>query len=529
MIPAALYCRSSKDRSDVSIDAQRRALEELALQRGFSVVAVYEDAVESGKDDQRPGFQNLLRDLRSSGRKWEAVLALDTARVARRRALAILFEEDCRKRGVKILYNSLPDSDPITEMLLKSVLQAMDEWHSLTSKAKGLAGMAENVRQGWRAGGRAPRGYRLVEHATGAIRDGEPVTKSRLATADDALQIRAFLQARARGVPRLQALGASGLGEVAVTSLIEIERNALTYAGHTVWNRHSEKVRGGYLGAQKWRPREEWVIQRDTHEALISQDEADQILAGLEGRKRKAPHGGARPTYLMSGLLFAPDGTRWVGDGGDYRLGKGRRIRSENVDKAIVAQVMSDISNPAMCESIAARYRNLAKADVSDKQRDQLARRAETLERKIGKLADLISETTAPAALLRQIEASEAERDSVLAELAEAADQAKHARALRDISAQDVARTLAGIAEEMGSETVEALHDRLRSVLQQVILDPDSGEMRLRYRVGEAESGVLVASPRRGEQFPAYEWEGRGRVRINRPRAKALKIAGSDA
>jgi hypothetical protein len=35
--------------------------------------------------------------------------------------------------------------------------------------------MAENVRQGWRAGGKAPRGYELAHTATGAIRDGVPV------------------------------------------------------------------------------------------------------------------------------------------------------------------------------------------------------------------------------------------------------------------------------------------------------------------------------------------------------------------
>lgn len=153
----------------------------MASARGFLIVGEYADAVESGKDDDRPAFQALLRDMRMPGRKWDHVLALDTARVARRRAISIIFEEqECKKRGVRVVYKSLPESDPITEMLLKSILQAMDEWHSLTSKVKGLAGMAENVKQGWRAGGRAPRGYRLQHEETGAIRDGAPVTKSKL-------------------------------------------------------------------------------------------------------------------------------------------------------------------------------------------------------------------------------------------------------------------------------------------------------------------------------------------------------------
>jgi len=48
--------------------------------------------------------------------------------------------------------------------------------------------MAENVRQGFRAGGRAPFGYKLDHIKTGAIRDGKAITKSKLILSDDAEQ-----------------------------------------------------------------------------------------------------------------------------------------------------------------------------------------------------------------------------------------------------------------------------------------------------------------------------------------------------
>ena len=41
---AVLYLRSSKDRSDVSIDAQRRELTALASQRGLVVVGEFTDS-----------------------------------------------------------------------------------------------------------------------------------------------------------------------------------------------------------------------------------------------------------------------------------------------------------------------------------------------------------------------------------------------------------------------------------------------------------------------------------------------------
>ena len=56
----AVYLRSSKDRSDVSIDAQRRELKALAEKRSLLLVQEFTDIVESAKDEDRPGFQSLL-------------------------------------------------------------------------------------------------------------------------------------------------------------------------------------------------------------------------------------------------------------------------------------------------------------------------------------------------------------------------------------------------------------------------------------------------------------------------------------
>ena len=133
---AVCYLRSSKDKSDISIDTQRRALHEFAVSRGLVVVDEYADAVESGKDEDRPAWLRLLREMRAPGRPWEVVIALDTSRIARRRLIALQFERDCERHQVRIAYKNLPESDPATEMIIRSVFQAFDEYHSLVSRAK---------------------------------------------------------------------------------------------------------------------------------------------------------------------------------------------------------------------------------------------------------------------------------------------------------------------------------------------------------------------------------------------------------
>src|SRR5690606_4399438 len=108
-----------------------------------------------------------------------------------------------------------------------------------------------------------------------------PVMKSRLVADELAHQVTTYLRARATGEMRGQILARLGLDWQA-SSLNGMEWQALTYAGHTVWNMHAEREGGSSKSGTKRRPRSEWMIQRETHEALITDDEAEAILAQLE-------------------------------------------------------------------------------------------------------------------------------------------------------------------------------------------------------------------------------------------------------
>ena len=504
MIRAVLYLRSSKDRADASPAAQRRQLEEMAKAREIAIVGEFVDAVESGKDDDRPGFQQLLTAIRDPARAWDHILALDTARIARRRALAIIFEEhECKRRGIRVLYKSLPESDPITEMLLKSILQAMDEWHSLTSKVKGVAGMAENVRQGWRAGGSAPRGYKLAHTETGAVRDGEPVTKSKLTPNDDALKVRAYLQHRAKGVKRVRALELAG-ASWPISSLVEMERNALVYAGHTVWNRSSKRTESGYEGGSKWRPRSDWIIQRDTHDALISEEEAEIVMSGLK-HTRKVGGRPARRVYLFAGLLFSPTGDKWHGDSNTYRLGKGVMIAAENLERAMLAEIMARLQSGDMSESIAAHYRKASKTKAPKDDAGPLKRRITEIDKKIARLADLLSETSAPAALLRQVEGLEEERDRLAITLAGIEADSSFAKTLRLVTAADVRNTLKTLAEDISADDPEAVRDLLRQIVERVELCPKTWKADVHLRFGPAsKTREWLATPRGVASFPGF-------------------------
>src|SRR5260370_7709781 len=93
--------------------------------------------------------------------------------------------------------------------------------------------------------------------------------KSKLVLGAKASMIGEYLKARACGTPRTIAARKTSMP---ATSLIGVEWNALTYAGHTVWNRHAPNG-----GGTKMRPRSVWQITPGTHPALLSAAAPDTI------------------------------------------------------------------------------------------------------------------------------------------------------------------------------------------------------------------------------------------------------------
>ncbi len=503
MLRAVLYLRSSKDRHDIAIDVQRRELTELARVRGYVIDGEFADVVESGKDEDRPGLQAMLAQLRERDRTWTIVIAQDTSRIARRAAAAYWFEDrECRPRGVTVVYKNLPEMDEAERAIVKAVFHGVDEWHSLVSKRKGLAGMRQNVRNGFRAGGRAPTGYRLEHVPTGAVREGSPVVKSRLVPSDDAPKVAAFLHDRAAGIPRIQAVRKHGIAWPQ-TTLLSIERNALTYAGCTVWNVLKEKGTHG----RKFRPAAEWEVKKGTHDALITEEEAIAIREQLAraARARTVPR---KHDYLLAGLLCTPAGIPWHGsDAGFYRNGKARRILARRVDRTVVDSVTRDLAGDDLVHALLEHMRSRLLAKPERKRAAAARRRIDTLERDIRKLADLATSADVAAPLMRVMAEKDKEREAAVRELAAIEREEAAQRSLERISEADVRHGLRSLAVDLqAGKSVPGLRDQLQLLLERVELDPaDPAEVILRYRipVPGAVTGAEMASRQRREPNPA--------------------------
>ena len=494
---AALYLRSSKDRSDVSIDSQRRELEKLAKEKNILIVENYQDVVESAKDENRPGFQKLFTDLTSSKRTWNTLMMVDTSRLSRRRHMAQVFKHQANKHGVQIIFSKLPDVDPLVDMVIQGVMEVFDEMHSWMAREKGLAGMEENINRGFRAGGRAPKGYRLQKINTGTIREGEEVTKTKLVLTEDSIWVGKYLKERAIGRKRSVICRTLNI-EISDSTLVGMEWNALTYAGCTTWNVHQEHGPDGYKGGVKRRPREEWKINEGTHEALISIAEAEAILKQLQdsnaSQRRRTPS-----KYLLTGVLISPDGVPWYGDGAGmyYRCGKGRKVQAQHIDQSVITQMAFDFTSPEFVSRVTKLTRKKAVASGELAEIKNVQSQIVSLNGKINRLMDLIPETTAVDVMLRRVESLEGEREALSKVLNDLNREAESGQLLSNITEKQVAKLLAGIAVDFEGQDRESLKDFISNLVDKIIMDPEQLSCWIHYKIPTStQRWDSVASPR---------------------------------
>lgn len=495
MARVAIYLRSSKDRHDVSVESQRRELRAFVEQLGDTLVAEFDDKVESAKTDDRPGFQAMVAEARRKDRRFEKIVCYDTSRFSRRQVHAKVYKHELRKLGIDVAFLKLPKTDSYVDGVLESMMEAFDELHSEKSKSDGLRGMRENVQSGWRAGGRAPFGYRLEKTIVGS-RDGQPVTKSKLIPDPRRFDsIKAYLDGRARGEGRM-ALSTSLRLHMSFTSLASIEDNALTYAGHTVWNRHSEKIDGRYVNGRKTRSRDEWVIRRNTHPAMITEAQAEAILAqrAINGQKHKRAR---RSPYLLSGVLKCRCGASLDGDGGYYKCRNrcgARSIRQQSVEQAVIDLIFEDVFTPQVIAELGLELKRQAAAASKKARGEEPKLRAQLrdAERKIRDLSRLLTEVKHPRPLLAQLDKLEEERAEIAARM-DADQRSRSAAAHTDPTDAQLQAFVGQYRSAVHEGSADRRKAVLNSLIQKAILDGDELTVVPNFT---PLTGVNLASPR---------------------------------
>lgn len=97
------YCRfSSASQNEASIEQQRERVHRWAKSQGLQVVREYDDPARTGRNTDRPGFQQMLRELPSIKPAYVAVWKND--RLGRDRGERLKVKNQIRLASAKLQY-----------------------------------------------------------------------------------------------------------------------------------------------------------------------------------------------------------------------------------------------------------------------------------------------------------------------------------------------------------------------------------------------------------------------------------------
>ncbi|MDK8193978.1 recombinase family protein [Paenibacillus sp. UMB7766-LJ446] len=273
------YLRVSSEQQaerELSIPAQREALQRYADERGWSIVDEYIDEARSAKTDARPDFQRMIADAQKTDKHFDAIVVHKFDRFSRNRGDHAVYKALLKKLGVTVVSATEPiNTDTPHGFLLESMLEVISEFYNVNLRHETLKGMRENASQGFHCGGRVPFGYRRVQ-------TGKKITYE-LGSNEEVKLVQQMFQMAVEGHGGKRIARELNQQKViegkrwAPSTVLAILNNSV-YLGKRVWNKKSD-------ADGKQNDASEWIVAEKAHPAIVDQRIWDAAQASLMARK----------------------------------------------------------------------------------------------------------------------------------------------------------------------------------------------------------------------------------------------------
>ena len=292
---AVIYARYSSDsQREESIEGQLRECTAFAEKNGITVLRHYIDRAYSAKTDNRPEFQNMIKD--SGKRLFDIVIVWKLDRFARNRYDSARYKATLKKNGVKVVSATEIISEGAEGIILESVLEGYAEYYSADLSEKVVRGMTDNALKCKFNGGMMPIGY---------VIDAEQHFQIDPLTAPFVLE--AFK--RYDGGETISSI-MNWLNEQGLTNT-RGRKMTFNSVGHILHNRR-------YIGEFRYRD----VIVPDGIPAIVPQDLFDRVQEKLAKNKKAPARHKAEDDYLLTTKLFCGKcGTLMGGESGTSHMG----------------------------------------------------------------------------------------------------------------------------------------------------------------------------------------------------------------
>ena len=291
-------------------------MEAYCRSKGWEIVKIFKEAGASGRDDNRPAFQDMIYEATKTPRPVDVILTITTSRFSRDVRQARIYKHLLRKAGVSVVAIKQEVSDDPMGGVIEGIFELIDQYESEINALHTRRAMIENARQGNFNGSRPPFGFKVVEVAGNKKR--LKLDESEAEIVKEIFDIYLGSTGQSLGVKgiasMLNARGDTFRGEPWKKGTVHTVLTREAYIGKLFFNKKDSKSRA-------MKPSHEWVevtvprIIEDEMFAAVQHRMGCRSFDNPEAKRRDNP-------TLLTGLLKCKCGaamTLMSGKGGAYR------------------------------------------------------------------------------------------------------------------------------------------------------------------------------------------------------------------
>lgn len=388
-IKAVGYCRFSSDmQREESIDAQKRFISVFATQNNYEITCYYCDRGKSGKNINRPYFQQMLEDSKKG--EFQAIVVHKLDRFSRNTADTLDLIDILKSRNVEVVsaYERF-ENNPMGQFMLK-ILSGMSEYYISNLANEVLKGQRENAFKCLSNGGKGCLGYDIVN-------------KKYVINEKEAEAVKLIFSMYADGygynmiIDKLNSLGyktkaGRPFGKNSLYSILSNEK----YIGTFTFNKIARSSSRGKRNSHKLKPSDEIIQMENGMPAIISKS----VWNRVQSVRKVNPKGrsGCKYFYLLSGLIYCGEcghklhgNPRNTGNGGPiyvtYRCNNRdnnrscfcKEIRREYVESFVLEELFQHFSNPNILSTIKESL-NSSLQKKTEENSDEYSQYSSTLE-----------------------------------------------------------------------------------------------------------------------------------------------------
>ena len=293
MINIVVYARySSNAQTEQSIEGQLRVCREYAENKGYSILNEYIDRAMTGTNDNRPQFQQMIKD--SEKKTFQYVLVYKLDRFSRNKYDNALYKHMLQQNGVKVISATEAISDTPEGALMEGLLEMFAELYSKDLSQKVTRGLRESILKGNFVGGNILYGYQVKD-------------KKIIINEEQAPAVKFIFEEYAKGTRKTEII--EQLNKMGYRT-----NKGKKFTKQSIQNSLSNKK---YIGLYK----NDFVENNNYYPAIIDKAIFDKVQERLKLNKRFATI--PKEKFLLSGKVFCGHcGANMIGTSGTSHTGK---------------------------------------------------------------------------------------------------------------------------------------------------------------------------------------------------------------